>query len=238
RPDHHPRGARAQPQERHPVHPAGQAYRLHRTVGVRQVVARVRHHLRGRPTPLRRVAFRVRAAVPWPDGKAGRRHHRGTLACDLDRPEGHVEEPAVDRIVVGPEQRTRLVDSIETAARLGGGAVIIVPQGGAPEEARSATGAKGGLPPQRFDEEINMSQDYACPYDGTNVPEPEPRNFSFNNPHGACPVCTGLGSQLVVDADLVVPDPSLTLRQGAIAAWSRSQFFYPELLESVSKYFG
>jgi excinuclease ABC subunit A len=87
-------------------------------------------------------------------------------------------------------------------------------------------------------EEIQMSQDYACPYDGTSVPEPEPRNFSFNNPHGACPVCTGIGSQLVVDGDLVVPDPSLSLSEGAIAAWSRSQFFYPELLESVSKYFG
>src|SRR5438067_6398803 len=83
-----------------------------------------------------------------------------------------------------------------------------------------------------------MSQDYACPYDGTSVPEPEPRNFSFNSPHGACPTCTGIGSQLVVDGDLVVPDPSLSLREGAIAAWSRSQFFYPELLETVSKYFG
>src|ERR671935_232769 len=59
-----------------------------------------------------------------------------------------------------------------------------------------------------------------------------------NNPRGACPVCTGIGSQLVVDGDLVVPDPSLSLREGAVAAWSRSQFFYPELLESVSKYFG
>src|SRR5437773_1555793 len=87
-------------------------------------------------------------------------------------------------------------------------------------------------------EDIQMSQDDACPYDGTNVPEPEPRNFSFNNPHGACPVCTGIGSQLVVDGDLIVPDPSLSLREGAIAAWSKSQFFYPELLESVSKYFG
>src|SRR5205814_1007862 len=70
------------------------------------------------------------------------------------------------------------------------------------------------------------------------VPEPEPRNFSFNSPHGACPTCTGIGSQLVVDGDLVVPDPSLSLNDGAIAAWSKSQFFYPELLETVSKYFG
>jgi excinuclease ABC subunit A len=135
----------------------------------------------------------------------------------LDKNKKHDIQVVVDRIVVGPEQRTRLVDSIETAARLGGGSVIIVPAEGA---------------------EIQMSQDFACPYDGTSVPEPEPRNFSFNSPHGACPTCTGIGSQLVVDGDLVVPDPSLSLREGAIAAWSRSQFFYPELLESVSRYFG
>ena len=135
----------------------------------------------------------------------------------LDKNKKHDIEVVVDRIVVGPEQRTRLVESIETAARLGGGSVIIVPTSG---------------------EEIQMSQDYMCPYDGTSVAEPEPRNFSFNSPHGACPVCTGIGFQLVVDGDLVVPDPSLSLREGAIAAWSRSQFFYPELLESVSKYFG
>src|SRR5690242_17157000 len=136
----------------------------------------------------------------------------------MDKNKKHDVQVVVDRIVIGPEQRTRLVDSIETAARLGGGSVIIAPVD------------RG--------EEIQMSQDFACPYDGTSVPEPEPRNFSFNNPHGACPVCTGLGFQLVVDADLIVPDPSLSLREGAIAAWSRSQFFYPELLESVSKYFG
>ncbi|OLC15787.1 MAG: excinuclease ABC subunit A [Actinobacteria bacterium 13_1_40CM_66_12] len=135
----------------------------------------------------------------------------------LDKNKKHDIQVVVDRIVVGPDQRTRLVDSIETAARLGGGSVIIVPAEG---------------------DELQMSQDYACPYDGTNVPEPEPRNFSFNSPHGACPVCTGIGSQLVVDGDLVVPDPSLSLREGAIAAWSKSQFFYPELLETVSKYFG
>src|SRR5438309_3398828 len=136
----------------------------------------------------------------------------------MDRNKKHDVEVVVDRIVIGPEQRTRLVESIETAARLGGGLVIVAP-------------VDGG-------EEIQMSQAFACPYDGTSVPEPEPRNFSFNNPHGACPVCTGIGSQLVVDGDLVVPDPSLSLRDGAIAAWSKSQVFYPELLESVSKYFG
>src|SRR5881296_2299066 len=135
----------------------------------------------------------------------------------MDKNKKHDIQVVVDRIQVGPEQRSRLVESIETAARLGGGSVIIAPERG---------------------EEIQMSQDYMCPYDGTSVPEPEPRNFSFNSPHGACPVCTGIGSQLVVDGDLVVPDPSQSLREGAIAAWSKSQFFYPELLESVSKYFG
>ena len=135
----------------------------------------------------------------------------------LDKNKKHDIQVVVDRIVIGPDQRTRLVESIETAARLGGGSVIIVPEKG---------------------EEIQMSMDFACPYDGTSVPEPEPRNFSFNSPHGACPTCTGIGFQLRVDGDLVVPDPSLSLREGAIAAWSRSQFFYPELLESVSKFFG
>src|SRR2546429_2523476 len=131
----------------------------------------------------------------------------------LERYKKHDIEVVVDRVVIGPEQRTRLVDSLEVAAKLGQGAVLIVP-------------ADGG-------DEISMSQDYACPYDGISVPEPQPRNFSFNTPHGACPTCTGLGTQLVPDPDLIVPDRSLSLRQGAIAPWSRSQFFYPEMLVAV-----
>ena len=136
----------------------------------------------------------------------------------MDKNKKHDVDVVVDRIVIGPEQRTRLVDSLETATRLGNGSVIIAP-------------VDGGA-------DIPMSQDFMCPIDGISVPEPEPRNFSFNSPHGACPVCTGIGSQLVVDGDLVVPDPSLSLNEGAIAAWSKSQFFYPELLETVSRYFG
>jgi len=136
----------------------------------------------------------------------------------MDKNKKHDVDVVVDRIVIGPEQRTRLVDSLETATRLGNGSVIISP-------------VDGGA-------DIPMSQDFMCPIDGMSVPEPEPRNFSFNSPHGACPVCTGIGSQLVVDGDLVVPDPSLSLNEGAISAWSKSQFFYPELLETVSRYFG
>jgi excinuclease ABC subunit A len=131
----------------------------------------------------------------------------------LERYKKHDIEVVVDRLVIGPEQRTRLVDSLEVASKLGQGSVLIVPTGGG--------------------DEISMSQDYACPYDGISIPEPQPRNFSFNTPHGACPTCTGLGSQLVADPDLVIPNPALSLRGGAIAPWSKSQFFYPEMLEAV-----
>jgi excinuclease ABC subunit A len=141
----------------------------------------------------------------------------------LEKNKKHDIEVVVDRVVLGPDQRTRLVDSLETAVKLGGGTAIVVPVEG---------GGSGGSSPSG-QEQVVFSQAYACPVDGISVPEPEPRNFSFNNPHGACPVCTGLGSQLVADPDLVIPDPSLSLAEGAIAPWSRSQFFYPELLETA-----
>ncbi|MGH7861870.1 MAG: excinuclease ABC subunit UvrA [Candidatus Dormibacteraceae bacterium] len=144
-------------------------------------------------------------------------HELGT-AIPMERYKKHDLEVMVDRVVVGPDQRTRLVDSLEMAAKLGQGAVLLVPMDGG--------------------DEVSLSQDYACPYDGLSVAEPEPRNFSFNTPHGACPVCTGLGSQMVVDADLVIPDPGLSLNQGAVAPWSRSQFFYPELLRSLCESHG
>jgi excinuclease ABC subunit A len=135
----------------------------------------------------------------------------------LEKNKKHDIEVVVDRLVLGSDQRTRLVDSLETALRLGQGSVLLVP-------------VDGG-------EERLMSQNFSCAYDGTSVPEPEPRNFSFNTPHGACPTCTGLGTRLVADPDLVVPDPSLSLEEGAIAPWSKSNFFYPELLEAVCKHF-
>jgi excinuclease ABC subunit A len=162
----------------------------------------------------------------------------------LEKNKKHDIEVVVDRLVLGADQRTRLVDSLETALRLGHGSVLLVPTDGGRggESGEGPLGAprrdgvapadlKGGPPP--FEERL-MSQDFSCAYDGTSVPEPEPRNFSFNTPHGACPTCTGLGTRLVADADLVAPDPSLSLAQGAIAPWSKSNFFYPELLEAVS----
>jgi excinuclease ABC subunit A len=147
----------------------------------------------------------------------GHTYELGGEAIPLEKNKKHDIEVIVDRLVVGPDQRTRLVDSLETALRLGQGSILLVPYDGG--------------------EEILMSQNYACPYDGTSVPEPEPRNFSFNTPHGACPACTGIGTRLEPDPELIVPDPTASVAEGAIVPWSKSQFFYPELLESVCRHF-
>src|SRR5580765_2677287 len=101
----------------------------------------------------------------------------------------------------------RLADSIETALRLGEGVVLIAP---APRE---------GEPPDF--EERRFSERYSCPYDGTTIDELEPRSFSFNSPHGACPTCTGLGVRLEIDPDLVIPDRSKSLATGALVPWAR-----------------
>ncbi len=87
-------------------------------------------------------------------------------------------------------------------------------------------------------ERILFSQKFACPVSGFTIEEIEPRLFSFNNPHGACPACDGLGTDQYVDADLVVPDPKLSLREGAIAPWSRSTSpYYGQTLEALARHF-
>jgi excinuclease ABC subunit A len=103
--------------------------------------------------------------------------------------------------------RPRLADSIETAIRLGEGVVLIAP---APRE---------GEPPDF--EERRFSERYSCPYDGTTIDELEPRSFSFNSPHGACPTCTGLGTRLEIDPELVLPDKSKSVMTGAAVPWAR-----------------
>ena len=83
-----------------------------------------------------------------------------------------------------------------------------------------------------------MSSKFACPVSGFTIPEIEPRLFSFNNPHGACPTCDGLGTQLYFDAALVVPDASLTLRKGAIAPWAKSTSpYYLQTLEALGRHY-
>ena len=139
-----------------------------------------------------------------------------TERITLDKNKKHDIEIDIDRIVIDPEGTSRLRESVETAARMSGGIVLVVPADG-----------KG--------EELLFSQNFACVYDGFSMEEPAPRNFSFNNPHGACPACTGLGSKLEVDPDLVIPDKSRSIEDGAIKTWGRSAYFYTDLVEAVAR---
>ena len=109
----------------------------------------------------------------------------------------HSIDIVVDRLVIEPDMRSRLADSVETASALSGGLCTIDVQG---------------------EQEMLFSQSYACPDHGVSIEELTPRMFSFNNPYGACPTCTGLGTQLKLDPDLIVPDKSLSVREGAIKA--------------------
>ena len=116
----------------------------------------------------------------------------------LDKNKKHSIEVVVDRLAIKPEIVRRLTDSIETAAALAGGLVIVeLPSSG---------------------RELVFSQNYACPDCGVSMEELTPRMFSFNNPYGACPSCTGLGVQLQVDPELIIPDPELSIAHGAICA--------------------
>jgi excinuclease ABC subunit A len=119
---------------------------------------------------------------------------------------GRPIDPETNEPVDDPD-RPRLADSIETALRLGEGIVVIAP---APRE---------GEPPEF--EDRTYSERYSCPYDGTTIDELEPRSFSFNSPHGACPTCTGLGTRLEIDPELVIPDRGKSVVQGAVVPWAR-----------------
>ena len=120
--------------------------------------------------------------------------------------DGRPIDPETGAVMPDPDA-SRLADSVETALRLGEGEVLIAP---APRDDEAPT----------F-EERRYSEKYSCPYDGFTVDELEPRSFSFNSPHGACPACTGLGTKLEIDPDLVVPDRSRSLATGALVPWAK-----------------
>lgn len=139
-------------------------------------------------------------------------------APKLDKKKRHSIEVVVDRFIVRksvdeqgrslpPEDRSRLSDSVETALKLGDGLVII-----------SSAAAEGSKP--TFEERL-FSEKLGCPYDGTVMDDLEPRSFSFNSPHGACPECTGLGFRLEVDPERVI-DPDKSVLEGGLIPWSRS----------------
>ncbi|HEY4602095.1 MAG TPA: excinuclease ABC subunit UvrA [Cerasibacillus sp.] len=136
----------------------------------------------------------------------------------LDKNKKHSIEVVVDRIIVKPGVEGRLSDSLETALELGQGRVIVDIIG---------------------EEEIVFSELHACPKCGFSIGELEPRLFSFNSPFGACPTCDGLGTNLEVDVDLVIPDWNKTLNEHAIIAWKPiSSQYYPQLLKSVCSHYG
>ncbi|MBU5467776.1 excinuclease ABC subunit UvrA [Virgibacillus sp. MSJ-26] len=136
----------------------------------------------------------------------------------LEKNKKHSIDVVVDRVIVKEGVSSRLSDSLETALRLGEGtvAVDVIDQ-----------------------EELLFSENHACPICGFSISELEPRLFSFNSPFGACSTCDGLGTNLEVDLNLVIPDWELTLNQHAIDAWKPiSSQYYPQLLKSVCDHYG
>ncbi len=143
---------------------------------------------------------------------------------DLDKKRKHSIEVVVDRLVIRRDEdfKRRLADSVETALELGEGLVIV-------------SFADGKTEDRVF------SEHFACTDCGINFEEISPRMFSFNNPHGACPECNGLGSKLEIDTDFVVPDKNLSLNEGAILPWSKSgnkDNYYSQMLKAVSDHYG
>ncbi|MBA2536269.1 MAG: excinuclease ABC subunit UvrA [Actinobacteria bacterium] len=134
---------------------------------------------------------------------------------DLDKKFKHTIEVVVDRLSMKPDLRHRLADSVETALALADRLVTIDVVDG---------------------EAMTFSEQFACPEHGVGLPELEPRIFSFNSPHGACPRCTGLGAQQEIDPDLLVPEPELSIAEGALVPWSlgSSSGFYDAVIEAIA----
>jgi excinuclease ABC subunit A len=134
---------------------------------------------------------------------------------ELDKKLKHTIEVVVDRLVMKDDLRHRLTDSIETALDLADRLVTIDVVDG---------------------ETLTFSERFACPEHGVGLPELQPRVFSFNSPHGACPRCTGLGAQQEIDPDLLVPDPSLSIAEGALVPWSvGSSSYYESIIQAIAE---
>ena len=150
----------------------------------------------------------------------------------LDKKLKHDIDVVVDRIVVRPDIGARLAESFETALELADGIAVIEFADAPPENASPRAAGRGDA------RRIVFSQKFACPVSGFTIPEIEPRLFSFNNPFGACPHCGGIGHEMRVDAALIVPDETATLKRGAIAPWARSTSpYYGQTLESIARHY-
>jgi len=158
----------------------------------------------------------------------------------LDKKYKHDISIVVDRLVMKTDLRRRLSESIEAAASLAGGVVEVdvVKEGvGAAKRGEASTGARAaGQLPSDVADRLTFSERFACLGCGTSIPELEPRIFSFNSPHGACERCHGLGFQRVVDPELVVPDPTLSLSEGALQPWRTGHSrYWKRLVEAVAE---
>ncbi|TMK98454.1 MAG: excinuclease ABC subunit UvrA [Actinobacteria bacterium] len=167
----------------------------------------------------------------------------------LDKRYKHDIAVVVDRLVMRHDIRKRLADSIETAVGLAEGLVELeiagARAGDAPEHATGARGARAAaqqIVPGAAPEPgtlFTFSERFACPEHGPSLVELEPRIFSFNSPHGACERCTGLGSQMEIDPELVVPDSTLSIGEGALAPWANSSSsYYEQVAEAIAECYG
>jgi excinuclease ABC subunit A len=135
----------------------------------------------------------------------------------LDKKFKHTIEVVVDRLTMKPDLRTRLAQSVETAAQLAEGLVAI------------------DVVDEDNPRSLLFSERFACPDHGVSLPELQPRIFSFNSPHGACPRCTGLGAQQEIDPDLLVPDPTLSIEEGALVPWAvGNSGFYESVIQAIA----
>ncbi|MBI2766579.1 MAG: excinuclease ABC subunit UvrA [Chloroflexi bacterium] len=157
----------------------------------------------------------------------------------LDKKKRHDMDVVVDRLVVpapgsDPTATSRIADSVETALKVGQGTMILAP-------ATAAPAARGRSRNNEDGAERIFSEQFSCPYDGTSIGEIEPRTFSFNSPHGACPKCTGLGVEMQIDPQLVIQDRSKSIKDGAVEPWSKTASvagWYMRMLEGVAEHMG
>jgi excinuclease ABC subunit A len=161
---------------------------------------------------------------------------------ELDKKYKHDIAVVVDRLVMKPELRRRLSESVEAAAGLAAGLIEVEilsrpPAPGRGSDRTSKSDSSEGAGAEEAGADVLLfSEQFACLNCGTSIPELEPRIFSFNSPHGACDRCHGLGFQRVIDPELVVPDPTLSLAEGALQPWNRGiTAYWKRLIASVAE---
>ncbi len=156
----------------------------------------------------------------------------------LDKKYKHDIDVVVDRIVVRSDMSARLADSLETCLKLADG-IAVAEFADKPLPADETASESANKSKNDTHERLMFSEKFACPVSGFTISEIEPRLFSFNNPFGACPTCDGLGTQKAIDPTMIVPDESLTLKNGAIAPWSKSSSpYYNQTLDALGAAYG